>query len=90
MDDAERQAAEQHLALGNWVLAAQERRHEVIDVVWGAANKEQAAERLRELLGIDGGDPFVVLDLPIGRLTKEAREQFAAKASQLRKDLDQN
>ncbi len=56
-------------ALREWVLAAQERRHEVIDLVSGAANKEQSAERLRDLLGIEGGD----LDMPIGQLTKEAR-----------------
>ncbi len=77
------------MALWNWVLAAQERRHEVIDVVWDAADKEQAAAGLRELLGIEGGDPFVVLDMPIGRLTKEAREHFAANASQLRENLDE-
>jgi hypothetical protein len=46
-----------------------------MDLVWEAADREQAAERLREFLGIKGGDPLVVLDMQMWRLTKEARDQ---------------
>jgi hypothetical protein len=84
MDHRKRQTAEEQLALWEWVLAAQERRHEVIDLVWGAADGEQAAERLRELLGIEGGDPLVVLDMRMWHLTKEARDQLAANVSHVR------
>jgi hypothetical protein len=51
-------------------------------------SRTPAAERLRELLGIEGGDPFVVLDMAIGRLTKDARNQFAANASHVRERLE--
>ncbi|UUZ59919.1 hypothetical protein [Nocardioides sp. B-3] len=88
MDEAERKNAQRQLSHWEWVLAAQERRHEVIDVVWGAADKEQAAERLRELLGIEGGDPLVVLEMPIWRLTKEAHDEFAATVSRVREQLE--
>ena len=84
MDHRERQAAEEQLALWEWVLAAQERRHEVMDLVWDATDKEEAAERLREFLGIQGGDPLVVLDIQMWRLTKEARDQLAANVRHVR------
>lgn len=90
MDGDERKTAERQLAVWESVLAAQERRHEVIDLVWGAADDEQAAERLRELLGLDGGDPLgalAVLDLRIGRLTKEARDQLAGNVRDVRERL---
>ena len=90
MDESERKAAEQQRAVWEWVLAAQERRHEVIDLVWGATNEEQAAERLRELLGIEGVDSLAVLavlDLRIGRLTQEARQQLAANVRNVRDHL---
>jgi len=51
-------------------------------------SRTPAAERLRELLGIEGGDPFVVLDMAIGRLTKDARNQFAANVSHVRERLE--
>jgi Sulfate permease family len=51
-----------------------------MDLVWGPTDREQAAERLREILGIQGGDPLVVLDMQMWRLTKDARDQLAAKA----------
>jgi hypothetical protein len=87
MDERERQAAREQLALWEWVLAAQERRHEVLDLVWDAASREQAAVRLREFFDIEGGDPLVVLDMQMWRFTKEARDELAANVSHVRELL---
>lgn len=84
MDERERQAAQERLALLEWVLAAQERRHDVMDLVWDAANREQAAVRLREFFDIEGGDPLVVLDMQMHRFTKEERDELAAVVRELR------
>ena len=76
------------LALLELVLAASERRHEVVDAVWEAANEGEAAHRLRELLGVgDKVDPTVVLDMQISRLTKERRDQITARVNLLREIL---
>ena len=70
-----------------WVIAAQERRHEVMDLVWDSADREQAVVRLREFFDIEGGDPLVVLDMQMRRFTKEERDELAAIVSELRELL---
>jgi hypothetical protein len=85
MDPREKRAAAEQLALLELLLAAQARRHEVMDAVWDASDKEQASDRLRDLLGIsDGADPLIVLDMQIWRLTADARSVIQANAAQLR------
>jgi hypothetical protein len=79
MDPHEQRAAEEQLALLEFLLPALERRREVLDVVWAAVDKDQAAERLRDLLG-DGADPLVVLDMQVWRMTAEAREEIGSVA----------
>jgi hypothetical protein len=86
MDPREQLAAEEQLALLEFLLAALERRREVLDVVWAAADKDQAAERLRDLLG-DGADPLVVLDTQVWRMTAEAREEIGSNVAHLRQIL---
>lgn len=88
MDPREKRAAEEQLALLELLLAAQERRHEVMDAVWDASDKEQASDRLRDLLGIsDGADPIIVLDMQIWRLTADARNEIQANVAHLRQVL---
>lgn len=88
MDPREYRAAKEHLALLELLLAALERRHEVMDVVWEARDKEQASERLRELFVIaDGADPTVILDMPIHRLTAAERNVIHDNVTHLRKVL---
>jgi DNA gyrase/topoisomerase IV subunit A len=90
MDASEREAVEERLQLMAWLVAAMERRHEVMDLLWEAADREQAAERLRDLLKVDGGDPRVVLDLQLWRLTKEGRDMVAETVREMRELLRQN
>ena len=90
MDASERQAVEERLQLMEWLVAAMEQRHEVMDLLWEAADSEQAAERLRDLLKVDGGDPRVVLDLQLWRLTKEGRDKLAETVREMRELLGQH
>jgi DNA gyrase/topoisomerase IV subunit A len=79
---------QRRLALLELVQAAHERRLEVIDVVWAAADREEAAERLSELFDVENGaDPRVILDMQMERLTKEARDELAAEVARLRNVL---
>lgn len=86
MDPRERSAAEERLALLKFLLAALERRHEFLDAVWAATDKDQAAERLRDLLG-DGADPGIALDMQVWRMTVEARADIVTEVAHLRQIL---
>jgi DNA gyrase/topoisomerase IV subunit A len=90
MDASERQDVEERLQLMEWLVAAMERRHEVMDLLWEATDREEAAERLRDLLNVDGGDPRVVLDLQLWRLTKEGRDKLAETVREMRELLRQH
>ncbi len=87
MNPPERQAEDERLQLLEWVAAALERRHEVMELLWEATDSEEAAERLRDLLTVDGGDPRVVLDLQLRRFTSEARAELAETVRQTRERL---
>lgn len=90
MDVRERQAAEEQLGLLELLVAAQEHRHEVLDTVWGSADEDEAAERLRVLLGVeDADDPRtrIVLDMQTYRLTESARAEISANIEHLRQIL---
>lgn len=90
MDSRERQAAEERLGLLELLTAAHERRHDVLDAVWGSADEDVAAERLRVLLGVDdASDPRikVVLDMQVSRLTESARAEISANIEHLRQIL---
>jgi DNA gyrase/topoisomerase IV subunit A len=88
MDPRERQEADDRLALLEALLVAQQRRHDVVDVVWAARDQDKAGEGLKELLGLGAGiPPGIVLDMQIARLTGEARDEIAADAAHLRRML---
>jgi DNA gyrase/topoisomerase IV subunit A len=90
MDSRERQAAEERLGLLELLVAAQERRHDVLDAVWRSADEDAAAERLRVLLDVeDANDPRigVVLDMQMYRLTERARAEISANIDHLRQVL---
>lgn len=88
MDPRERQEAEDRLALLETLLIAQERRHDVIDIVWAARDQHEAGERLKELLGLEAGiPPGIVLDMQLSRLTSESRDGIATNVAHLRRVL---
>jgi len=86
VDPRERRAAEERLALLEFLVSALERRREVLDLVWAAADRDQAAEHLRHLLG-DSADPAIVLDMQIWRMTAEGREELETELRRLRQLL---
>ena len=88
MEPRERRSAEDRLALLDLLVAAQERRQEVVEAVWDSRDEAEAAERLRRLLGATA-DPRVLLDMRVGRLTGEERQRLARDADQLRRLLGQ-
>jgi hypothetical protein len=60
------------------VLAALERRHEVVNALCQSRDREDAAERIRKLLSIqDGAPPEVVLYMQLASLTTERRLDLA-------------
>ena len=85
MDPRERRAAEERLTLLEFLVSALERRREVLDLVWAAADRDQAAEHLRHLLG-DSADPAIV-DMQIWRMTAEGREELETELRRLRQLL---
>lgn len=88
MDERERQAAEERLDILEALLVAQERRHDVIEIVWAAHDQEEAGARLKELLGLESGvPPGIVLDMQISRLTGECRDEIATDVTHLRRVL---
>lgn len=90
MDAYESQEAERRLAFLELLLAAQERRHEVVDAVWDSADRDEAAERLRSLLDIpDDVPPQLVLDLQVARLARDQRDAIAGEVARLRNLVDQ-
>jgi hypothetical protein len=51
-------------------------------------DREDAAHRLRVLLGIRDGTPSeVVLDMQLDRLTSERRHELTRRAAELRQEL---
>jgi DNA gyrase/topoisomerase IV subunit A len=88
MDEEQREAARARLALLELMVAAQERRHEVVDVIWGSSTEAEALKRLRELLDLEDGAPVrLVLDMQMHRRTGDARSRVASDIEELRKSL---
>ncbi|WP_164478001.1 hypothetical protein [Nocardioides pantholopis] len=87
-EEDEREQAKLRLSLLEVVLAALDRRAEVVETVWESRDRADAAERLRVLLGLPAGTPAeVVLDLQVGRFTAERRQALAREVADLRQTL---
>jgi len=85
VDARERRSAEDRLALLEVVLSALERRHDVVEAVWAARTREEAAAKVQGLLGLAAGvPPEVVLDMQLSRLTAASRADIGAEVAHLR------
>jgi DNA gyrase/topoisomerase IV subunit A len=81
-----RERAKQRLAILEVLLAAAERRREVVEAVWDSSNDDEASLRLRQLVDIpDGLSAQLILDRQLGLFTKEKRDELTAEISRLRK-----
>jgi hypothetical protein len=78
-------SAHTQLEIYDGVLAAFERRTEVLDVLGTSADRETAVRRLRELLEVSHLQATAIVDLP---LTSESRDRIAHRAAELRAALN--
>ncbi len=78
-------SAHTQLEIYDGVLAAFERRDEVLNVLSAAPDRETAVRRLRELLGASQLQATALLDLP---LTSESHDRIARRAAELRAALN--
>jgi len=77
--------AKERLAILEVLLAAVERRHDVVEAVWNSSNDDEASARLREVVDVpDGLSAQLILDHQIRLLTKEKRDALTAEISHLR------
>ena len=85
MDPRDLRAAVENLAMLEVLQNALARRDEVLEAVWNAHDKDEAVDLIRHLLGVQPpAHPYVVLDMPIWRLTKGSREEIATSVAFLR------
>ena len=85
----ERQEREQQLAVMEALCAAQERWPEVMRAVAAAADREDAAARVVELLGLsDRSAADAVLDLEVVHWTVQERRRTAQWRDELRRQVD--
>lgn len=88
MDDDQSEAARARLALLELMMAAQQRKYEVVYVIWSSRSESEAEERLRDLLGVQDGSPArLVLDMQMRRLTEDARSRLTQDIEDLRELL---
>ncbi|HEX6326939.1 MAG TPA: hypothetical protein VFZ72_10240 [Jiangellaceae bacterium] len=77
--------ANERLATLEVLLAAGERRHDVVEAVWNSSNDDEASSRLREMVDLpDGLSAQLILDQQIRLLTKAKRDALTAEISHLR------
>ena len=77
--------AKERLAILEVLLAAVERRHDVVEAVWNSANDDEASSRLRDVVDIPNGlSAQLILDHQIRLLTKQKRDALTAEISHLR------
>jgi DNA gyrase/topoisomerase IV subunit A len=77
--------ATERLAILEVLLAAAERRHEVVEAVWNSANDDEVSLRLRDLVEIpDGLTAQPILDQQIRLFTKQKQDELKAEIGRLR------
>jgi DNA gyrase/topoisomerase IV subunit A len=75
----------ERLAILEVLLAAAERRHEVVEAVWNSANDDEASLRLRDLVEIpDGLSVQPILDQQIRLFTRQKQDELKAEIGRLR------
>jgi DNA gyrase/topoisomerase IV subunit A len=80
-----RERVTERLAILEVLLAAAERRHEVVEAVWNSANDDEASLRLLDLVEIpDGLSAQPILDQQIRLFTKQKQDELKAEIGRLR------
>lgn len=69
------------------LLTALDRRHEVLDTIVGAENRDAAVEAVAALLGTSARSTEAVIGLSFAQLTKDSRRKIAAELEDLNSRL---
>ncbi|AGB21267.1 hypothetical protein Mycsm_00835 [Mycobacterium sp. JS623] len=85
MADHDRAAARREIT--DALIAALDRRHEVLDAIVDAENRPAAVEAVTALLGVAPLAAEAVVAMPLHRLTKDSRRQIAAELEDLNSRL---
>ena len=85
MTDHDRAATRREII--NALVAALDRRHEVLDAIVEAEDRSAAVEAVATLLGITRVGSEAVIGMSLDRLTKEARRRIAAQLEDLNSQL---
>ena len=80
--DLEKAEAERHVVEG--LLAALKHIDEVIKIIRGSKDRQQASERLQKKLGLSEIQAAAILDMRLARLTALERSQLQARLEELR------
>lgn len=88
VDALGRQRTQERLALIEALVAAQERRQDVMDAVATSEDVAEAVPRLMTLLGLTEAQVTVVLDMQVRRWTAADRRGYQAERDELRALLD--
>lgn len=78
----------EYLAIYEALVAAQDRRREVFDVVESAQNTDVAIAALSNLLGIGGTGALAVMDMQLRRLTVDERSKIRERCDEVRRQLE--
>ena len=87
MTDLDRAAARREIAEA--LLKALDRRHEVLDIIVDATDRDAAVTAIAELLGTTRAGSEAVFGLSFQQLTKDARKVIAAELEDLNSQLGQ-
>lgn len=85
MPDHDRAAARREIT--DALIAALDRRHEVLDAIVDADDRPAATEAVAALLGTTPLGAQAVLGMPFHRLTKDSRQRIAAELEDLNSQL---
>jgi len=83
--DLEKAEAERHVVEG--LLAALERIDEVIKIIRGSKNREQASEKLQKRFGLSEIQAGAILDMRLAKLTALERSQLQARQEELKAQI---
>lgn len=75
------------LEIYDGLLAAFDRRSEVLEALARAADRDAAIRTVRDLLGVSRVQAVAVIELQLHRFTTESRDRIALRAAELRAAL---
>jgi DNA gyrase/topoisomerase IV subunit A len=81
-------AADTRLAVLDAVIAAIDRRHEVVQAAYQAANRSELIAKLQDLFAIDRSQAIAIGDLQIFRFNAEDRDRLDRERVSLRSVIE--